>query len=104
MVAFASDSAPLLTAAGIWEEWISPETGEVVRSFALLTDEPMPFVAQTGHDRSPLFLTDEGAQRWLSSDGENPAALKKLLQRYKFVPKLSAHVYRPLKDGLQKRI
>ncbi|MBS1984822.1 MAG: SOS response-associated peptidase family protein [Bdellovibrionales bacterium] len=103
MVAFESESEPILSAAGIWEEWTSKTSGEIVHSFALLTHDPMPFVEKTGHDRSPLFLTSAGTQEWLASEGQKPDHLKKLLLDHRLVPPLSAAIHRPMKEGWQKR-
>lgn len=104
MVGFSDPRDPILSAAGIWEEWVSKSSGEIVHSFAIITHDPIPFVAQVGHDRSPLFLDPEGAEAWLNSENEKPAQLNQLLLDHRLVPPLSAAIHRPLKDGWQKRI
>ena len=56
--------------AGIWDEWIDKETGEVVKSFAILTTAATPLSQEIPHHRSPLVLSQEDEQRWISNDLE----------------------------------
>jgi putative SOS response-associated peptidase YedK len=51
------DGSPILTAAGMWDEWKNRETDERMRSFATIITEPNGFAAQI-HDRMPAFLTE----------------------------------------------
>jgi putative SOS response-associated peptidase YedK len=53
----ARDGSPILTAAGLWDEWKNRETGEPMRSCAMIITEPNGFAAQI-HDRMPAFLTE----------------------------------------------
>ena len=55
----------MLLAAGIWDKWTDSESGKVIFSFAILTDEPTPFILEVGHDRQPVFLDDKNANIWL---------------------------------------
>ena len=64
----ASDSSPLLTAAGLWDEWKNRETGERVKSCTMIVGEPNEFAADI-HDRMPVFLTQEQFAPWLSGEG-----------------------------------
>lgn len=45
------------------------ESGHVLRSFAVITDEPTPEVAAAGHDRSPIFLRRDAVDAWLNPKG-----------------------------------
>jgi putative SOS response-associated peptidase YedK len=56
------DGKPLLF-AGLWD--LSDVKGDVVPSFAILTDEPNALVAPY-HDRMPVVLND--VERWLNVD------------------------------------
>jgi len=103
MVEFCPPKGQLLMAAGIWEEWISKESGEVIQSFSVITHDPIPFVRKTGHDRSPLFLTSDGSEEWLATEGEESKELKASLLRHRFVPDLDASVSRPMRPGWEKR-
>jgi putative SOS response-associated peptidase YedK len=71
------DGRPL-TLAGLWEEWTSRETGEVVRSCTLLTTGPNGLMAPL-HDRMPVLLEPETHALWLSSEPQEPAVLQPLL-------------------------
>ncbi len=54
--------------AGIWDEWIDKSTGEVTRSFAILTTAPTPLMQKIPHHRSPLVLTEETERQWIDQD------------------------------------
>ena len=63
----ARDSSPLLTVAGLWDQWKNKETGERVRSCAMIITEPNGFVAEV-HDRMPVFLMPEQFDHWLNGN------------------------------------
>jgi putative SOS response-associated peptidase YedK len=63
----ASDGSPLLTAAGLWDEWKNRETSERVKSCTMIVGEPNEFAADI-HDRMPVFLTQEQLAPWLSGE------------------------------------
>lgn len=80
-----SASGPM-AAAGIFDEWLSPETGEIVESFAIITTEPPADILKAGHDRSPVFLPESAQAIWLQKL-KNPKEflLKNLIhQPYQF--------------------
>lgn len=54
--------------AGIWDEWVDKSTGEVVRSFAIITTGPNKLMEKIGHHRGPLVLSKEDERRWLDRD------------------------------------
>jgi putative SOS response-associated peptidase YedK len=54
--------------AGIWDMWISKETGEVVRSFAIITTVANELLQKIPHHRSPVILPRSLEQAWLTSD------------------------------------
>lgn len=62
----------------IWDEW-KDKSGVVLRSFALITDEPPPEVAATGHDRCPIFLKEENIDAWLQPGKKTDAELFAIL-------------------------
>jgi putative SOS response-associated peptidase YedK len=53
--------------AGIWENWKDPSTGEWVRTFAIITTDANPLVAEI-HDRMPAILPPSAYTRWLSDE------------------------------------
>lgn len=103
MVSFSEKAGALIFAAGVWDEWVNKETGEVIQSFSIITHEPPPFVAGIGHDRCPVFLGQEAAQEWLSNEGAPGGELKDFLLGSRHIPDLQVEIHRPLKPGWEKR-
>jgi putative SOS response-associated peptidase YedK len=63
----AADDSPLLTAAGLWDEWKNRETGERLKSCTMIVGEPNEFTADI-HDRMPVFLTQDQFAPWLTGE------------------------------------
>jgi putative SOS response-associated peptidase YedK len=61
------DGSPLLTAAGLWDEWKDRATGERLKSCTMTITEPNDFAAEI-HDRMPAFLAEEQFAPWLSEE------------------------------------
>lgn len=63
--------------AALYDDWTDKETGEVKRSFTILTMVPNDFMKEI-HDRSPMFLDPKkgDVQKWLT-DNDNPQSLFK---------------------------
>jgi putative SOS response-associated peptidase YedK len=61
------DGSPLLTAAGLWDEWKDRATGEQLKSCTMIITEPNDFVAEV-HDRMPVLLTEDQFAPWLSGE------------------------------------
>lgn len=104
MVRFFEKAESILVAAGIWEEWVSKKTGEIIDSFAVITHFPHPFVKEIGHDRTPLFLSVQNSDAWLDSSLKEPRVLLDLLLNNKIALELSALKDREMKPGWEKRI
>jgi putative SOS response-associated peptidase YedK len=62
-----ADGSPLLTAAGLWDEWEDRATGEQIKSCTMIITEPNDFVAEV-HDRMPVLLTEGQFAPWLSGE------------------------------------
>ena len=60
--------------AGIWEGWKHPETGEIIRTFAVITIEANELVAEI-HNRMPVIIAPENYDRWLSPIEPDPRDL-----------------------------
>ncbi|MET1231215.1 MAG: SOS response-associated peptidase [Candidatus Limnocylindrales bacterium] len=71
------DGGPLAL-AGIWSPWKQPETGEWLRSCAIVTTTPNPLMARL-HDRMPVILAESAWERWLDPDLDDVAELRGLL-------------------------
>lgn len=102
MVRFHEKEDQLMVAAGIYDEWVNKYTGEILESFAILTDEPPPFVAQIGHDRCPVFIRKEHYKEWLNYKGNGKGALE-LLSSARRELNFAVEIDRPLKAGWEKR-
>lgn len=51
--------------AGIWDEWVNTETGEIIRSFAIITSTPNRLLQMIPHHRSPVILPERAEKYWL---------------------------------------
>jgi putative SOS response-associated peptidase YedK len=77
---FVKDHYPVAL-AGIWDEWTDKGTGELVRSFAVITTSPNELLQQLPHHRMPVILNERDEDRWL--DPELPLAdVLGLLRQY----------------------
>lgn len=103
MVAFAEKSDAAIFAAGVWDEWVNKQTGEVIQSFSIITHDPPPFVAATGHDRCPVFLGAEAARQWLGNEGASTGELKDFLIGSRHIPDFKVTRQRPMRPGWEKR-
>jgi len=59
----------LLRFAGLWEDWLDRQTGEVVRSFTIVTKDSTGEIADL-HDRMPVMLPESEVDRWLSAPAD----------------------------------
>ncbi|MDX5321288.1 MAG: SOS response-associated peptidase [Bacteroidota bacterium] len=53
--------------AGIYEEWVDKETGEVFPGYAIITTVSNGVTQKIGHHRSPVILHPEQERLWLDS-------------------------------------
>ena len=69
--------------AGIWEEWVDPATGELLRTYSILTTEANPLLAKIHNTkkRMPVILPEEQERAWLA-DGLSTAEIISLLQPF----------------------
>ena len=58
------DEAPVLSVAGLSDDWKNRETGETIRSCTMIVTEANPFMSEF-HDRMPVFVRQETLQPWL---------------------------------------
>jgi putative SOS response-associated peptidase YedK len=63
----------------VWDLWLVGQ--ELLRSFALITDELPEEVASAGHDRCPVNLVRSAAEAWLVPHKVDRDALWKLLEQ-----------------------
>lgn len=103
MVKFVPQNEEVIAAAGVWENWVSKDTGEIVSTFAVITDEPLPYIKKIGHDRSPVFLAPNDYDGWLNAGEKDPEKLLAFLQRNKADFSWKAEIERPMAPGWEKR-
>jgi len=68
-----SDGAPLVL-GGLWERWRDKGTGEITRSFTIIT-VPANEQLRPLHERMPLILDETDWPAWLGETGSDPAPL-----------------------------
>jgi len=70
-------AGPMLVAC-LWDHWQAPGKPDLY-SFAAITDEPPPEVAEAGHDRCIIPLQASASDAWLDPAGVDYKALDALL-------------------------
>lgn len=91
-ISFSPDGYESMWAASLYDEFELHEAG-LLRSFAMITDDPPPEVSAAGHDRCPVFLREDLIDAWLTPEGKNLDCLDSLLaekQRTYFSNQLAA--------------
>ncbi len=64
--------------AGLWEEWLDKETGELIETCTIITTEANE-VLEPVHDRMPVILNTANYDEWLDEKESDTEKLKKLL-------------------------
>jgi putative SOS response-associated peptidase YedK len=87
-----SKKSPIFSIAGIWDEWTDRDTGEVLRTYSLLTSEANPLLARIHNTkkRMPVMLTPELEKAWLHDDLGEKDALALVAKQY---PDSQLHSY-----------
>ena len=65
-VVYLKDGKRPFAFAGIWDEWTDKESGEITKSFAVITTVSNDVTEQIGHHRSPVILSKEDEKKWLN--------------------------------------
>lgn len=66
--------------ACLWSHWVDPSGKEPdLYSFAAITDEPEPEVAEAGHDRTVINIKPEHVDAWLNPDPKNLDVMQAIL-------------------------
>lgn len=67
--------------AGLWEEWLDKESGELLETFTIITTGAND-VLKPIHDRMPVIIKAENYEEWLDLKNKDPEKLEKLLASY----------------------
>jgi putative SOS response-associated peptidase YedK len=67
--------------AGLWERWKDKASGELVRSFTIITTTPNEVCAPI-HDRMPVIVDPENYGRWLGEEASDPVRLLMMLKPF----------------------
>ena len=103
LVSISTEDEQFICAAGVWDDWVNKETGEVISSFTIITRDPPKFIDQMGHDRCPLFLSNETGVEWLHAENKSALELKKLLLNETQIQEFHVEKYKEMKPGWEKR-
>jgi len=77
---FTVKNAEEIFFAGIYNHWTDKSTGEIFKTFAIITTEPNGLVSSV-HDRMPVILSREDALLWLKPAAEEETVFS-LLKPY----------------------
>lgn len=78
--------------ACLWDRWQARGHPDLY-SFAVITDDPPPEIAATGHDRCPIPLRADNVAAWLHPQSQTKEALYSLLddrERFHYAHQLAA--------------
>ncbi len=97
------DEQPI-SLAGLWNEWVDPETGELLNTFSIVTTEGNPMMAEIHNNpklsgpRMPVILPEELEDNWLKeiNDDLDQKKLEELLTSYPET-ELQAHTVKKLR-------
>lgn len=71
----------LFALAGLWDEWTSKETDDILRTFTIITTDANTSM-QALHNRMPVIVSKEDWETWLSPSHEELSAALELLHPY----------------------
>lgn len=80
LISFAPESHEIMWAPCLWDTWTSADDSISFSSFAILTDDPPPEIQEKGHDRCPIFLSENMIDNWLAPETMNKNSIMALLK------------------------
>ncbi len=80
LITFAPENKDIMWAPGLWDHWESKDGKISFSSFAIITDDPPPEVAEMGHDRCPIFLQESAIDEWLTPAKKSKADMYEILK------------------------
>lgn len=103
IVGFSKTDDEVFFVAGLYNEWLNKETGEVVDTFTLITDDPYEFFFRHGHDRSVFVIDDKAHIKWLTDKKMKHLERFNLLRENRINLDWKVETERPLAKGWEKR-
>jgi putative SOS response-associated peptidase YedK len=100
---YLKDGTRPFALAGLWDEWVNKETGEVIHSFAIITTMSNELTQKIQHHRSPVILTKDEERVWLDPKrdlGEITSLLKPYPARLMNAYPISPAIKSPRATGL----
>jgi putative SOS response-associated peptidase YedK len=79
--AFVMNDRSLFGFAGLWDRWTDKASGEVIRSFTIITTTPNDVCAPI-HDRMPVIIEPQNYAKWLGEEPVDPVQLLMLLRSF----------------------
>jgi putative SOS response-associated peptidase YedK len=79
--AFVMKDRSLFGFAGLWDRWTDKASGEIVRSFTIITTTPNEVCAPV-HDRMPVIVDPTNYGKWLGEEPIDPVQLLMLLRSF----------------------
>jgi len=67
-VIYMRDKQRPFALAGVWDDWVDAETGEMTSSFSIITTTANDVLQKIGHHRSPVILKKNQEEAWLSEE------------------------------------
>jgi len=64
------NNTEIFSMAGIWDEWVNPDSGEIFRGFSILTTKANSIMEKIHNTkkRMPVIVLGEAENRWLKKD------------------------------------
>lgn len=97
VIGFKPKNDQLIFAAGVYDLWKGEQ--ETVFSFAMLTRAASTFVESCGHDREPVFLSQQQWQEWLANNQLSAKDSLQLLSTAEYCDSYHVSVARKLKSS-----
>lgn len=63
----------------LYDNWFSADKKKIIQSFAIISGEATPKVAELGHNKAPLSLKEESLATWLSPEQSSKDSIKNIL-------------------------
>ncbi|NBX18396.1 MAG: hypothetical protein EBR09_13635 [Proteobacteria bacterium] len=103
IVRFSPANDSVLFALGLWNDWVNPESGEIVPTFTLLTDDPDEYVFRHGHDRGIISIDSKDWSDWLGQRRMSGKERFDFIRAKRVQPEWRTEVERALKQGWMRR-